>query len=90
MVGHGRVHLCLLIGRQIEARQLNCTRHLRLVSNLLCAVAVLARKHRRCRKESRRYYRNEFRHSGNLDIAAEIIVQNAWRLTGELHRFDKL
>src|SRR5438132_2863728 len=25
---------------------------------------MLARKHRRCRKESRRYYRNEFRHSG--------------------------
>ena len=27
---------------------------------------MLAREHRRCRKESRRYYRNEFGHSGNV------------------------
>jgi hypothetical protein len=41
---------------------------------------MFAREHRCCRKESRRYYRNEFGHSGNLDISADIIVQNAWRL----------
>jgi len=38
---------------------------------------MFAREHRRCRKESRRYYRNEFGHSGNVDISADIIVQNA-------------
>src|SRR5437879_1309573 len=82
MLLNNRIHLCLLIGRQIEAGQRNCTRHLRLVSNLLCAVAMLAREHCCCRKESRRYYRNEFGHSGNLDISAAIIVQNAWQLQG--------
>ena len=52
-----------------------------MVSNLLCAVAMFTREHRRCRKQSRRDYRNEFGHSGKLDIHAEIIVQNARRLT---------
>ena len=43
---------------------------------------MLAREHCCCRKESRRYYRNEFGHSGNLDISAAIIVQNAWQVQG--------
>src|SRR5438874_1455313 len=66
MVGQSCVHLCLLIRREVEARQRNRTRHLRFVSNLLCAVAMFACEHRACRKQSRRYYRNEFRHSGNV------------------------
>jgi len=40
---------------------------------------MLARKHGRRRKQSRRYYRNEFGHSGNLDIPAGIVVQNRLR-----------
>jgi|SRR5438034_6451984 len=66
MLGHGCVHLCLLIKCEIEVRQRNRTRHLRFVSDLLCAVAMFAREHRSCRKESRRYYRNEFGHSGSV------------------------
>src|ERR1044072_4762899 len=37
---------------------------------------MFAREHRGCRKESRRYYRNELGHSENLDILARIVVQN--------------
>src|SRR6266446_3417024 len=66
MVGQSCVHLCLLIRCEVEARQCNRTRHLRFVPDLLCAVAMFACEHRSCRKESRRYYRNEFGHSGNV------------------------
>jgi hypothetical protein len=36
---------------------------------LLYALAALG-EHRACRKESRRHHRNEFGHSGSLDIPA--------------------
>src|SRR6516165_1072123 len=55
MLRHGCVHLCLLIGCQVEARQRNLARRFRFVSDLLCAVAMFASEHRACRKESRRY-----------------------------------
>src|SRR6266516_1660061 len=75
MLRQSRVQLCLLIRREVEARQRNRTRHLRVVSNLLCAVAMFACEHRSCRKESRRYYRNEFRHSGNVRHSDLVFIQ---------------
>src|SRR5438552_14580973 len=55
MLGHGRIHLCLLISRQVQARQRNLTRRLGMVPDLFCAVAMFTRKHRPSRKQSRRY-----------------------------------
>ena len=56
MLRHQRIHLCLLLRCQVEAGQRNGTSHFSsLVSRLLRALTMLARKHCARHEEPRRY-----------------------------------